>query len=61
MYTITIDESKCVKCEGCVDNCPTDVWEMGENSAVPARPEDCEGCFTCVEVCEGECITIEEE
>jgi 2-oxoglutarate ferredoxin oxidoreductase subunit delta len=53
--TIAVNESLCKGCEICVNECPTDVFEMsGEGSSaipVPERPDDCVDCGKCELLC----------
>jgi Fe-S-cluster-containing hydrogenase component 2 len=34
MYTIEVDEEKCIGCGDCVDVCPVDVYEMQDEKSV---------------------------
>lgn len=47
-----ISESKCVKCNRCVDVCPTNVFDQ-VNGGIPviARHDDCQTCFMCELYC----------
>jgi NAD-dependent dihydropyrimidine dehydrogenase PreA subunit len=60
MYTIEVDEEKCIGCGDCVDVCPVDVYEMQDEKSVPVNAEECIGCESCVEACEQEAITVTE-
>ena len=49
------------ECDGvgaCVEACPMDVFDLVDNKAVAARPEDCTECGICVEVCPTEAIIL---
>jgi L-aspartate semialdehyde sulfurtransferase ferredoxin len=50
---ILIDDKSCVGCSLCVDECPTKVFEMQKEDAVPrvAHPKECFGCLSCSEIC----------
>ena len=56
---IKIDEATCTGCELCVNFCPETCLDMVDGTAALVRPEDCDDCKTCVEVCLIEAITIE--
>ncbi len=60
MYTIKIDDDKCIGCGECVEVCPVEVYEIQDEKAVAVSPEECAGCESCVEVCDQDAITIEE-
>jgi len=55
MYTVEVDEEKCIGCEECVD-----VFEMKDEKSVPVNAEECIGCESCMEVCEQDAITVTE-
>jgi NAD-dependent dihydropyrimidine dehydrogenase PreA subunit len=60
MYKIDVDVEKCIGCGECVEICPTEVYELQDEKAVPVNDEECVGCESCVEACEQEAITVEE-
>jgi NAD-dependent dihydropyrimidine dehydrogenase PreA subunit len=60
MYTIEVDQEKCIGCEECVNVCPVDVFEMQDEKSVPVNVEECIGCESCIEVCEQDAITVTE-
>jgi NAD-dependent dihydropyrimidine dehydrogenase PreA subunit len=60
MYTVEVDNEKCIGCEECVNICPVDVYEMQNEKSVPVNAEDCIGCESCVEVCAQGAITVTE-
>jgi nitroreductase/NAD-dependent dihydropyrimidine dehydrogenase PreA subunit len=52
MAKITVDQTACTRCGGCVDVCATArVFEMTESSSTVVRPESCWHCGHCVAVC----------
>lgn len=61
MYQVTIDYDKCTGALECVDVCPSEVYDEGDDGkAVVARMEDCTGCDSCVASCPEEAITVTE-
>ncbi|OQY02425.1 MAG: ferredoxin [Desulfobacteraceae bacterium 4572_130] len=61
-FTVTIDKEKCVGCEECVDICPVEVFEMGDDEkSEVVNGEECMGCESCIEVCEEDAIVVEED
>ena len=60
MYTVEVDEEKCIGCGECVEICPVDVYEMQNEKSVPVNADECIGCESCVEVCEQDAITVTE-
>jgi NAD-dependent dihydropyrimidine dehydrogenase PreA subunit len=60
MYMPRIDEAKCTRCGECLDVCPTDVFEAGEDEVNVAHPGDCIGCESCVGACPEDAVTLEE-
>jgi NAD-dependent dihydropyrimidine dehydrogenase PreA subunit len=61
MFTVVVDEKKCIGCGECVDICPEEVFELQDEISVPVNADECVGCESCVEVCEEEAITVTEE
>ncbi|HHV35642.1 MAG: 4Fe-4S binding protein [Syntrophaceticus sp.] len=55
-----VDLDKCDGCETCVDVCPEEVFELEDDKAKVARPDDCSDCETCVDECPNEAITMDE-
>jgi NAD-dependent dihydropyrimidine dehydrogenase PreA subunit len=43
----------------CVDICPTLVFDLIDDRAVPERADDCILCMACVDVCPTQAITVE--
>ncbi|EPZ44693.1 ferredoxin family protein [Alicyclobacillus acidoterrestris] len=47
-----VSNERCIKCGICVKVCPTDVFDMDENSfPTIARQDDCQTCFMCEAYC----------
>jgi len=42
-----IDPTMCTGCGLCVDECESKVLEIGNDTAVLARPDDCTSCGHC--------------
>ncbi len=62
MVQIKIDEESCVKCPECTIICPTKVFTQEAPGTIPkvTAPEKCFGCFSCMDVCRADAITIED-
>lgn len=67
-FKVTVDYKACIGCEGCVQVCPANVYEMKEMDvegekkrvSVPVRESDCIGCMSCVTQCPVQAIKVEE-
>ena len=53
-----IDPYRCIGCGVCVQSCMNDVISMKKGRAVIAYQEDCSQCYSCVEDCPREAITM---
>ncbi len=43
-----ISGERCIKCDICIEVCPTNVFERGPDGLpVIARQDDCQTCFMC--------------
>ena len=60
MYSVEVDEAKCIGCGECIEICPSDVFEIQDEISVVVNEEECVGCESCLEVCEQEAITVTE-
>jgi len=60
MYPI-VNKEKCKGCGNCVEICPSEVYEMGEDNSGPVRLQDCIECWACVNQCPTESIRLEED
>lgn len=53
-----IDSHRCIGCGVCVQSCMNDVIRMRRDKAYIAYQEDCSQCFSCVEDCPREAISM---
>lgn len=64
LVKITIDEERCVKCDECVDVCPTDVFAEGSEATngfpTVQSVADCIECFSCKDVCRSDALIFED-
>jgi NAD-dependent dihydropyrimidine dehydrogenase PreA subunit len=61
MVEITINYDTCEACGSCIDSCPAQVYDKGEDGKpIVARPDECMVCHTCMEVCPTGSITVTE-
>ncbi|MCU4138393.1 MAG: 4Fe-4S ferredoxin [Thermodesulfobacteriota bacterium] len=61
MVEITINYDTCEACGTCIDSCPAQVYDKGEDGKpIVARPDECMLCHTCMEVCPTGSITVQE-
>jgi ferredoxin len=58
---IKIDSRRCTRCNSCIDVCPGDILEMGNESVLVAHPERCVSCGHCAAICPVEAISCEKE
>lgn len=49
--TITVDYDRCTGSGGCVEICPTSVYELQEGKSVPVNIDACTECCACIEGC----------
>ncbi len=54
--SVRVDESKCAKCETCIEKCFVSAITIQDESAV--IEEDCKGCGICVEHCPEGAISL---
>ncbi|MFA4915334.1 MAG: ferredoxin family protein [Syntrophales bacterium] len=60
-YVVTVDKEKCDGDGACVENCPVEVFVIGDDGkSDPVNQDECIGCETCMEVCEQKAVTVEE-
>ncbi len=48
---IKVDYDKCKGHGDCADACPSEVYELKDDKAVPVNIDECVECCTCVETC----------
>lgn len=54
-----VSSSRCVACDVCIEVCPTDVFERGEDGVpVIARQSDCQSCFMCEAYCPTDALYV---
>ena len=62
---IRLDPQKCQACDKCVEECPSNVFALREESgrvhAYVANPDGCKGFMTCVHVCPDKAISRRSE
>jgi NAD-dependent dihydropyrimidine dehydrogenase PreA subunit len=56
-YKITIDYDACNGNGTCVEVCPTEVYELAHDKAVPVGIDKCIECCACVDNCPQQAIT----
>ncbi|MHA2407105.1 MAG: ATP-binding protein [Candidatus Ranarchaeia archaeon] len=55
-----VDLPACTGCGTCEAVCPAGVFEIENEKANVARPEDCTECNECVDSCPEQCIELVE-
>lgn len=58
---IRLDSARCDIDEACIEVCPKDVFVREGKKIVVKHPERCNICMACVDRCELECLTVEED
>ena len=59
LYSIDIDQERCIQCKACTKMCPQEVWqEDGED--LQFRPHLCNQCNLCKDICPTNAIEVEE-
>ena len=54
-----VSDSRCVKCDICVEVCPTNVFDKGpEGFPIIARQADCQTCFLCEAYCPADALYV---
>jgi glutamate synthase domain-containing protein 2 len=58
-FIVERDDSRCIRCEVCVNQCTFDVHSYdSEDDEIRSREENCVGCHRCVVFCPTEALTI---
>jgi len=58
-FIVERDDSRCIRCEVCVNQCTFDVHSYDiEDDELKSREENCVGCHRCVVFCPTEALTI---
>jgi len=58
IWTVTVDDEKCVGCGQCAEVCPVAVYAMRNGKADPVREDDCLECLNCIKVCAMEAVSV---
>jgi len=58
MYAVKVDQQRCAGCRNHLDTCPTDVYEIHNQTSAPVDPEKCIGAENWCEPCEQETISV---
>jgi glutamate synthase domain-containing protein 2 len=58
-FIVERDDSRCIRCEVCVNQCTFDVHSYDdEDDEIRSREENCVGCHRCVVFCPTEALTV---
>jgi glutamate synthase domain-containing protein 2 len=58
-FAVERDDSRCIRCEVCVNQCTFDVHSYdAEDDEIRSREENCVGCHRCVVFCPTKAVTI---
>ncbi|HEY4711425.1 MAG TPA: glutamate synthase-related protein [Dehalococcoidia bacterium] len=58
-FIVERDDSRCIRCEVCVNQCTFDVHSYDiEDDALRSREENCVGCHRCVVFCPTDALTV---
>ncbi|MBN1786460.1 MAG: 4Fe-4S binding protein [Candidatus Methanofastidiosa archaeon] len=60
MVNVIVDEDLCVGCGVCIDDCPSNVFELINEIAKVVRIDDCTACRLCESECPSEAIVVED-
>ncbi|MEF8825341.1 MAG: 4Fe-4S binding protein, partial [Halapricum sp.] len=57
--SVDIARGDCTACGTCVEICPANVFEMGDDGPIVADPDACTSCGVCADQCPTDAITVE--
>lgn len=55
---LIFDESKCIGCKVCINNCPVKVLTMEKGKKIKINSEKCIRCYCCQELCPEKAVTV---
>ncbi|RZN47580.1 4Fe-4S dicluster domain-containing protein [archaeon] len=61
MPKVIVDEDLCTGCGICIDECPSEVFDLEDDIARPVRVDDCTVCRLCEMDCPSEAIVVEDD
>ncbi len=53
-----LDQARCTGCGDCVAVCPTGALAIAAGKAILARPEICQYCLSCEDICPMDAIAL---
>ncbi|WP_414469444.1 4Fe-4S dicluster domain-containing protein [Methanobacterium sp. ACI-7] len=61
MVKVIVDEDACVGCGSCVEDCPSNVYELDKENGktVVMKETDCMACLSCHEICPAQALEHE--